>query len=93
MSKRLWQDAKIRAEFNNDFSTLEAFLRNEHRSGTHTSKIKRFERPPADTSDDLKLDPHKIKWDSDASLRAEFDDNFENYKSWKKNQHRVRNFA
>ena len=92
MAARLWEDAEIRAEFAN-FEILQEFLKNEHRTAMHQGGLSRHEKPTGTDSDEIKADPAKTSWDADAALRAEFDNNFDSYKEWQRNKHRVRNFA
>jgi hypothetical protein len=94
MAAELWKDAKIRDEFQGNQENLKQFLENENRVSMHRSKHKRYTKADAPADDSNVADAGlKIKWDADAALRAEFDNNFGNYKSWRQNQHRVRNFA
>jgi hypothetical protein len=91
-AEALWQDEKIKKEFDYDFSTLEAYLRNENNVTSHTSQSKQFTKPAAASDRDATADTARAKWDTNSALRKEFSDDFEAYLAYEKNRNNVKSY-
>ena len=92
-AKELWKSEQIRSEFDHNFETLQAYLKNESRVKTHTSRSKRFTKkdaPVDDQADDTAL---KAKWKNSKALRDEFDGDFDAYAAYEQNKNRVKILA
>ena len=96
-SQLLWENDLVKQEFGNDFATLVAFLQNSSRTSSHSSKAENYSSADLEAAGNAETEFMKKgqeellkKWDSDSELRAEYDGDFEAFKSWCENKHKVK---
>lgn len=90
MADELWRDAKIRHEFQGNKENLKSFLENESRVQDHKAGITRHKKPetiPDDAPADTAI---KNRWLADPALQNEFNGDYDAYRSWHANRHKVR---
>jgi hypothetical protein len=93
-AKSMWQKKEIREEFGNDYEVLLAYLQNQHRVKAHKSEYQQSTKKDApkatDTLDDAAL---KARWEKSPKLWDEFNDDFDAYRQYELNKHRVKVMA